>query len=411
MKLAKFTKLSFGNIIEWYDFSLYIYFACFIANDFFPNNSPFVKMLLTFSTFFLGSMARPIGGVLSGWLSDKYHSVTIINICVKVMAVSTFLIALLPDYKHIGILAPLLLTMLRIIQGLSAGGQMPSLISLSADQYEDKNGMVIGLSFSISTIGFLLASILGFVLTNYFSDYNTQVLWRVAFAASAILFLLYLYINRNEHYAMVAPKNNTKTRSVFSALKNQMRAVVCVILLTTMCSSLYYVVFTYLINYQIEQLHYAPENVFLLNSIVLVLACLTYPMFGHLADKIGRYKLFYYSVFACILLLWPSISLINSSNQISSLLGLCILTLLISAIQGGVSPLFANLFEPEWRTAGCAVSYSIGNALGGGAPLLALSLVHATPEYGLYILVIFFLFLGSYGIFIANNENHGVRAR
>lgn len=129
--IANFMRLSFGNIIEWYDFSLYVYFAVFIAKDFFPSHDPFVSMLLAFSAFFLGSLVRPFGGLIVGWFSDRYHLKMMINLCVIAMGISTFMVAFLPDYNTIGIFAPILLISLRIIQGLSVGGQFPSLISFT----------------------------------------------------------------------------------------------------------------------------------------------------------------------------------------------------------------------------------------------------------------------------------------
>lgn len=401
MKLRNFGKLSFGNIIEWYDFSLYIYFACFIANDFFPVSTPEMKMLLAFSTFFIGSLARPVGGVVSGWLSDKYHGATVINYCVIAMGVSTLLMAFLPTYQQIGITAPLLLTLLRVVQGLSAGGQMPNLIALSASQYRQQSAMAIGFSFSISSIGFLLASLLGFVLTQYFSMLSTALLWRGAFATSALLFVSYLLLNRKNDFDHSEVPVPVKRPSLWQGLKQQYCPVIAVVLLTTMCSSMYFLVFTYLINYQIEILHYPHEQAFILNSVVLIIACIAYPLFGYCADKIGQSRLYWLAVILLGVALVPSIKLIQAPTANSAMIGLTTLALLTVAIQAGVSPLFAQLFKPEWRATGCAFSYSVGNAIGGGAPLIALSLVQVSPHYGLDFMMVALMLLGSLGMLIA----------
>jgi len=137
--------LSFGNIIEWYDFSLYIYFAHTIAQQFFSDDNYFVSYLLALSTFFLGSLVRPLGGLLSGWLGDRHDHRRIINIAIVIMGISTFAVALLPTYKMIGIAAPILLIFLRILQGLSVGGQFPGLITLAVKDFIHSRGFAVGM--------------------------------------------------------------------------------------------------------------------------------------------------------------------------------------------------------------------------------------------------------------------------
>ncbi|WP_119343513.1 MFS transporter [Facilibium subflavum] len=394
--IASFFRLSFGNIIEWYDFSLYIYFAVFIAKDFFPNHDPYVSLLLTFSTFFLGSIVRPLGGLLAGWFSDRYHPKKIINLCVIAMGISTFIVAILPDYQMIGIWAPVLLMSLRIIQGLSVGGQFPGLISLSVKDHHGEKGFAVGLVFSISSLGFLLASIVGFFASSFLSHHDTQLIWRLPFALSGILFLLYLYLNRNEDYNY--SKKHARSQNVFISLAKQYKAIIAVTCLTTMAASLYYVVFTYLVNYQISQLGVAEGTAFFINSLTLLIACVFYPFFGKFADSIGAKQLFYTAGALFFVLTIPAIYLIQSKEPIWVFLAITVLTLLMAAIQGAISPLFAEVFEPEWQTTGCAFSYSIGNGLSGGAPLVALTMVHFDPIYGLSAFMMLLLGIGSLGL-------------
>ncbi|WP_119327723.1 MFS transporter [Cysteiniphilum halobium] len=403
--LVSFARLSFGNIIEWYDFSLYIYFAIYIAKDFFPSHDPYVSLLLTFTTFFLGSLVRPLGGFLIGWLSDYYHPKVMINFCVIAMGISTFLVALLPDYQMIGIWAPVLLIILRIIQGLSVGGQFPGLISLSVKDHHSDKGFAVGMVFSISSLGFLLASIVGFFASSIFSHHDTQWIWRIPFALSGVLFLIYLYLNRNENYPNTN-KNKKARQNVFIWLVSQYKAVIAVSLLTTMAASLYYIVFTYLVNYQITELNISEQTAFLTNSLTLVLACICYPIFGQHADRIGAKRLFYIAAILFFLLTIPLIYLIQTKSPAWVFLAITILTLLMAAIQGAISPLFAEAFDSQWQTTGCALSYSIGNGISGAAPLVALSLVHVHPVYGLSILIMCLLFLGGIGLLLIGHIKH-----
>ena len=396
--IANFMRLSFGNIIEWYDFSLYIYFAVFIAKDFFPNHDPFISMLLTFSAFFLGSFIRPFGGLIVGWFSDRYHPKMMINICVITMGVSTFIVAFLPDYKMIGIFAPILLVGLRIIQGLSVGGQFPSLISLSVKDHCHNKGFAVGLIFSISSLGFLLASIIAFFASSYFADCDTQLIWRIPFALSGILFLFYLYLNRNENYNYSRQKAHST--GVMTSLARQYKAIFAVTCLTTMAASIYYIVFTYLVNYQITELGLAKQTAFFINSLILIIACICYPFFGQLSDAIGAKHLFYIAGGLFFLLAIPAMHLMHSKQPVLIFFVMTTLTLLTGAIQGAISPLFAEIFEPQWQTTGCAFSYSIGNGLSGAAPLVALTLVNINPVYGLSIFIILLLSIGSFGLML-----------
>ena len=396
--LVSFVRLSFGNIIEWYDFSLYIYFAVYIAKDFFPSQNPYISLLLTFATFFLGSIVRPLGGLLIGWLSDRYHPKMMINVCVIAMGISTFVVALLPDYGMIGIWAPILLVALRIIQGLSVGGQFPGLISLSVKDHHADKGFAVGMIFSISSLGFLLASIVGFFASSIFSHHDTQFIWRVPFALSGVLFLIYLFINRNESYPNIHKQRDKQ--NVFIWLAKQYKAIIAVSLLTTMAASLYYIVFTYLVNYQITELNISEHTAFFINSLTLVLACIFYPIFGQYADTIGAKKLFYTAAILLFISAIPLIHLIQTKEPMWVFIAITIFTLLMAAIQGSISPLFAEAFDSEWQTTGCAFSYSIGNGLSGAAPLVALSLVHIHPVYGLSILMIGLLILGTLGLWL-----------
>ncbi|MBK2125585.1 MFS transporter [Fangia hongkongensis] len=399
--IAGFARLSFGNIIEWYDFSLYIYFAVFIAKDFFPSHDPYVSLLLTFATFFLGSIVRPLGGLVVGFFSDRYHPKTMVNFCVIAMGISTFIVAILPDYHTVGLLAPILLILLRIVQGLSVGGQFPGLISLSVKDYHSEKGFAVGLVFSISSLGFLLASIVGFFASSYFSHHDTQLIWRIPFALSGLLFLVYLFLNRNENYTF--SKNKDKKANIFIALLRQYKAILAVTCLTTMAASLYYVVFTYLVSYQISELGVNEQSAFMVNSITLLIACILYPIFGYFADYIGAKRLFYIAGTLLFVLLIPLIHLIQSGNPLWILLSMLIFTVFMAAIQGAISPLFAEIFESEWQTTGCAFSYSIGNGLAGAAPLVALTFVHIHPVYGLSFFMMGLLCIGAIGLILVKH--------
>ncbi|MCF6764744.1 MFS transporter [Thiotrichales bacterium 19S3-7] len=397
-KITPFLKLSFGNILEWYDFSLYIYFAGSIALTFFPSENHYIGMLLAFFTFFLGFIARPLGGLMMGWFGDRYGRKYAVNLCVILMGITTFLVAFIPTYHQIGILAPTLLIIFRIIQGISVGGQFPGLLSLSVDDYKKSKGFTIGMVYSISSLGFLCASLVSFIVALLFST-QSQLIWRIPFALSGVLFVIFLYMNRHQIKAG-AYTSNSKKKHVIRSLLAQWRSIIAVIALTTMAASLYFLVFTYLVNYQIEYLSVSSESAYLVNTFALVLACLVYPIFGLLADRVGYLKLFVVAVGLLLILTLPLIWMIQTKVMINALVALYIFTLLMAALQGAISPLFASVFNKDWRTTGCAFSYSIGNGLAGAAPLIAEVLAHYQPFYGISLFVIALLLIGMLGMYM-----------
>lgn len=392
-------KLSFGNILEWYDFSLYIYFATSIATAFFPSNNHFVGMLLALGTFFLGFVARPFGGLLMGWLGDRYGKKWVVNICVVLMGIATFSVALVPTYDQIGIVAPIILITLRILQGISVGGQFPGLLSLSVEDYKVNQGFAIGMVYSISSLGFLVASLVSFVVTILFSHLDQDIIWRIPFALSGILFLIYLVLNRSIIYSKDEQKR-VKQKNVLVSLAKQWKAIISVVFLTTMAASLYFLVFTYFVNYQTEYLNVSAEHAYLSNTIALLLACLLYPLFGSIADRLGYLNLFSVTASLLLLLAFPLMLLIQTGQMLNILLALYIFTILMAGMQASISPLFASSFTKEWRTTGCAFSYSIGNGIAGAAPLIAEILAHYDAVYGISVFIILLLIIGSCGMWL-----------
>jgi MFS family permease len=352
-------------------------------------------MLFVFATFFVGSIIRPLGGFLCGMIGDKFGYKFIINLCVILMGISTFLVALLPTYDQIGVFAPIILVLLRLLQGISAGGQFPSLITVGVNDHKNRQGMAVGFIFSISSLGFLLATIVGSI-SEYFFHNDSNMVWRFPFILSAVLFVIYIWINRKEDYSK-AEKPKAKKHNVILSLLKQWPGILTVVLLTTMCASLYFLVFTYLVNYQIDHLNMDADGAFLLNSIILFLACVMYPIFGYMSDRVGHIKVFTSCLIVLFIGIYPLLYLFDTKEFFLMLIGLSIFTMLMATIQGAISPYFSSVFKAEWQATACAVSYSIGNGISGSAPLVASIFVHYMGHYGLTLYVFSLVIIGTIG--------------
>ena len=188
-------KNSFGNIIEWYDFSLYGYFATVISAQFFSQESAFVALIATFGAFAAGFIARPIGSIFFGRLGDRLGRHYAMNLAIIMMAVPTVIMAFLPGYNMIGIWAPVLLVAVRVLQGLSAGGQFGNLMTITSEEEEQSyRGFNLAVAYSTSVVGFLLASGVSYLTVSLLPEEWQYYAWRVPFALGFVLLLLHFSV-------------------------------------------------------------------------------------------------------------------------------------------------------------------------------------------------------------------------
>ena len=201
---------------------------------------------------------------------------------------------------------------------------------------------------------------------------------------------------------MHQPPKLTNQNSLFFGLIKQYKQIVIISLITCMCASLYYMIFTYLVNYQVEYLKVSESYALLLNSFILLFAYMLYPLFGYLADKFSYMKIFYISLALLSITCYPLIMLLELNSFIVSFCSMLIFCALMAAIQGPVSLFFSLVFEEEWRATGCAISYSIGNGISGAAPLIAsiFTTKYGISGLGIYTLILIIAgILGSIGIY------------
>src|SRR6202049_3504928 len=185
-KQKSFTKLvvavSIGNALEWYDISSYGYFAVYVSKAFFPNADPAISLLLTFGTFGLAFLVRPIGGVVLGAYADRHGRKASLMISIVLMTLGTLAIAIMPTYETIGILAPIAILTARLVQGFSAGGEFGSSTAFLVEHAPDRRGFIASWQFASQGLGNLLASVFGVGLTSWMAPAEMQSWgWRISF--------------------------------------------------------------------------------------------------------------------------------------------------------------------------------------------------------------------------------------
>ena len=384
-----FIKTSFGNAIEWYDFSLYAIFAVGISQAFFPNYSPFISLLMTFLTFSVGFIARPLGSIIFGYIGDKIGKHYSVNLAIWCMAIPTVAIGLLPGYHQIGLAAPLLLLLLRFVQGISVGGQFSGLIAIAVDAPPGSRNTLIGIILAISMLGSLIASVVSLVSYHLFSSFAAEgLIWRLPFILSSVLFFAYLKLNPEIKKGASHPVY--RLRHIF---EQQPYEFLYMMLLAAVMNSIYYILFSYSVSFM--QIHLAISNSHALVTIniLLVLALVCYLVYGKLADSsadrvaVAR---------RCCLAFGGLVCLLSAQLSYHWVLG-CFMAMVIvySAISTYLTGLFAEIFQKEYRMTACSLCYSGGALIGGFSPSVA-EVVTTGSASGLYLLLLsltFALFL------------------
>src|SRR6201991_3960836 len=214
--------ISIGNALEWFDVSVYAYFAAYLSKAFFPAKDPTTSLLLTFGTFALTFLARPIGGVLLGTYADRYGRKASLLLSIVMMTCGTLAVALMPTFAQIGVIAPLLIIVARLVQGFSAGGEFGSSTAFLVEHMPGRRGFVASWQFASQGMSSLLGAGFGALLTSTLSDADLQSWgWRIPFLFGALIGPVGLYIRNRIDDATAPPagKHDTPIRNVFMTQK------------------------------------------------------------------------------------------------------------------------------------------------------------------------------------------------
>lgn len=382
-----FLKTSFGNILEWYDFTVYGLLAIQLAQVFFPNNNKFTGLIIIFATFAIGFVARPFGSLLFGIIGDKYGNYYAVTLSIWLMAISSGCISLLPDYQTIGIYAPLLLVFLRICQGLSAGGQFSGLITIAVNTGTNKTAFLVSLVHAIAVAGGFLASLIVYLNFNLFTQLPQAMLsiaWRIPFGISFILFMVYLWLNPYSSFHVHTTGNKIGIRKIFQV---QPQKVLLLIGLSTINFCNYYILFTYSTAYIQIHLQISSTHSFIIINSMLFLSIFLYPLFGYIAKDI-LYRISYAQKMCILYLLGISLFTLIPLHLIFGMAGLVIMVTAFCAIASMTTGLLAEMFPKSYRMTACSLIFNAGGIIGGFAPILAETANNFSAHLGLPILLV-----------------------
>ncbi len=392
-----------GNIIEWYDFSLYLLFTPIIAKHFFPNQHHSVT--LTLLIFALGMLARPLGGILFGWLGDHYTPRKAMRLSILCINMATIAVGLLPGISILGQSAAILLLVLRVVQGISAGGQFSGSINLLLSRSNVKQQATsCSVAHVMSTFGYLLAALVCWLLTLCFTKISVYTYaWRLPFLLSAVF--LFLPAGSCQQKA-TSPTTNTKVeQSYLTVLQQNRRPLLYSTALALVGAGLYYAIFTFPVILLSHFLHYTLSSLFLMQTLCLILSCLSTPWLAQLSDRVSIRTVLIASSLAIAILATPSAMILQWHDIVATYATVCLLVILNTTFITAVTVYYVALFPAQIRYSGSAISYNIGNAiLGGFTPMLLAWLIQTTHNPTVY--GIFLALIGAIGTIIGVKLKH-----
>jgi MFS transporter, MHS family, proline/betaine transporter len=367
-----------GNVIEWYDFAIYGYFAAEIGRTFFPGTDPVAQVLSVFGIFAIGVVVRPIGGALLGYLGDRFGRRVALMCSVATMAVPTFLIGLLPGYEVLGVSAPIALALLRMIQGLSAGGEYTtSVVFMVEHAPPGRRGLVGALACSSSNVGMLAGSATGAALAAAMSsEALTAWGWRLPFLAGLLLGGAGLLLRRGLQEEVVAKASRSP---VAETLRDHWRLVLRLASLTVFSALSVYLVFFYVVSWLQFVDGIAPAHALEINTISMVALVVLLPAMGWLSDQVGRRPVMLTAAVLGFVVAWPLFWLMHRSSPAFMLLGQFGFVLVISAFSGTLPSMLVEAVPREVRCTAIALGFNLTvGTIGGFCPLVAAWLVHRT---------------------------------
>ncbi len=388
--MAKAEKKTFfagmiGNVLEWYDFVVYGFLAAIIGKLFFPSGNATVELLKSFAVFAVGFLMRPVGAILFGYIGDKFGRKKALTISIIMMALSTTAIGLLPTYETIGILAPVLLVILKLVQGLSVGGEYTTSVSFLVEHApQDKRGLYGSVGILGAVAGILLGSASGAFITKVLTEQQLYSWgWRVLFFTGVLLGIIGYYVRKHidetpkflelEYEEIKSPLKRLFTEGRKELLKT--------FALSTFQAVGFYTIFVYIASHLSVFVKFPKSVALTINTVSMIILALLIPVFGWLSDKIGRKPIILFSTFASFLLSYPLFKFISSGSFENALIGQVVFALITAGFMAVLPTTLVEIFPTPIRNSGYSIGYNLPFAIfGGTSPLIATYLIKLTGD-------------------------------
>jgi MHS family proline/betaine transporter-like MFS transporter len=373
-----------GNVLEWFDFLVYGYFAVYIAAAVFPAHDPTVSLLITFGTFGLSYLARPIGAIIVGTYTDRHGRKAGLTLSIGLMMIGTLLMVITPGYATIGLAAPIIIMGARILQGFSVGGEFGSAVAFLAEHAGERKGFSASWQWATTGIVSIIVAVFGLALTKHLSHEELVAWgWRVPYVFGLLVGPAGLYIRARMSETPEFLEVEKPAKVPIRDLLQRYPVEVLLALGASIVSNASYYLLLYVPTYAIKTLHLPDNTGFAATLVGGILLAVFSVLAGHWSDKTQpRVRIMLITGWLFVLASYPSFWLMDAYPSLAT----CIFAVgLLNLIKGGYSGILpsvlAEQFPVETRAVGIAFSYSISVTIFGGfAPLTATWLIAHTGD-------------------------------
>lgn len=373
---------SIGNALEWFDLVVYGFFAVVIAKLFFPAGNDTVSLLLTLGTFGVSFFMRPLGAIVIGAYADRAGRKAALTLSILLMMLGTAIIVVLPTYGTIGIAAPLILVLARLMQGFSAGGEFGSATAFLAEHVPNRRGFFASWQVASQGLTTVLAAVFGTVLTSSLApDQLMSWGWRVPFVFGLLIGPIAYYIRSNVDETpefLAAETTTSPLRDTFADHKTRLLIAIGIVVLGTVAT--YLVLF--MPTYGVKQLGLPPSVAFSAVVLTGLIQMIGSPVVGHWSDRIGRTGLMLTSAALMLVLVYPAFAWLVARPSAATLIAVQIaLGVMVTGYFAALPGLLSEIFPVATRTTGLSLAYNIAVTIFGGfGPFIIAWLIRATGE-------------------------------
>jgi MFS transporter, MHS family, citrate/tricarballylate:H+ symporter len=383
-KLGNVVRVSAGNFLEMYDFMVYAYYASYIAHEIFPSSNAYASLMLTLGTFGAGYLMRPLGAVVLGAYIDRHGRRTGLLLTLFLMAIGTLVIACTPAYRTIGIIAPIVVLLGRLLQGFSAGVELGGAsVYLSEMATPGHRGFYCAWQSASQQVAVVFAALLGVTLSAVIPPEGmARWGWRLPFFIGSLIVPLLFWLRRSlaETDAFLAQKRHPAISEILAALASNWKIVGIGVLFSTMTTVCFYLITAYTPTYGIEVLHLTSRQSLMVTFCVGMSNFFWLPTGGAISDKVGRRPILILVTVAAILTAYPAMLWLVSDPSTTRLLIVELwLSMFFGLYNGAMIPHLAEIMPPEIRTSGFSLAFSLATAIFGGfTPAICTYLIHET---------------------------------
>lgn len=386
-----------GNVLEWFDYGVYGFFTSEISSQFFPNDDPLAQRLKGFLVFAIGFLGRPIGGLVLGRFGDRIGRRALLTLSIAVMGIATLMLGLLPTYATIGVAAPVLLVVLRFIQGFSLGGEFTGSMVYTTELASPVwRGLLSSSTAAGTTLGFLLGSTTAWIVSLSLTKPEVAAWgWRIPFIASIALVITGWFLRRGIRETEEGERAAATKPPIWKSLVADWRPMVQAFGILAMTNAVYYLAFAFAIDRRKAEPGSSASAFLLANTLSLVVVLLAKPFGGWLSDRMGRRRLMLILTVLELAVIYFALQLMMNGSPSEFMLGQMMIGVIAGTALGLQGAMLVEIFPLRTRVMSMSFAYSITLVLSGGiAPFISTWLAD-----GKHILMAPAYYMMAYGLF------------